>query len=102
MMSTTERNVCCMSTSKLQPPQLKGDKAVANLNDMDEGIEVVGGHDETVTLSVAPPSPQQQVPTQRMLQRASQVLVKYRIQVVVVSTWTETVKLHAGERETTK
>ena len=77
-----------MFTSKLQPSQLEGNEAVANLNDMDKSVEVVRGHNETVALSVAPPSTQQQVPTQRVLQWASQVLIKYGIKVVVISTWT--------------
>lgn len=71
-------------TSELQTPQLEGDQAVANLDDVDQGVEVVRGQDEAVPRGVVAPAAQQQVSTQAVLQRARQVLVEDRVQIVVV------------------
>ena len=46
-------------TSELQPSQLERDETVAQLYDVDEGIEVVWGHDETVALGNVTPPPHQ-------------------------------------------
>lgn len=74
-------------TPELEPPELEGDQAVTHLDHVYEGVEVVGGHDEAVSLLYVTPAPQHQVPTQTVLKGTSQVLVEYRVQVVVVGTW---------------
>jgi len=63
---------------------LECDESIAHLDDMDEGIEVVRCNDEAIALQHAAPAPQQKVSTQTVLQRARQVLVEYRVEVVVV------------------
>lgn len=65
-----------MLTSELQAPELEGDQAVANLNDVHQSVKVVGGEDEAVACVVVSPAPEQQVSTQAVLQRACQVLVE--------------------------
>lgn len=72
-------------TSKLETPQLESNKAVAHLNDMHKCIEIIRCNDETVALQHAAPAAKQQVTTQTVLQRTCQVLVEYRVEVVVVS-----------------
>lgn len=57
-------------TSELQTPQLEGDQAVADLNNVHQSVEVVRGEDETVTRGVVTPATEQQVSTQAVLQRA--------------------------------
>lgn len=74
-------------TPELEPPELEGDQAVTHLDHVYEGVEVVRGHDEAVSLLYVTPAPQHQVPTQTVLKGTSQVLVEYRVQVVVVGTW---------------
>jgi len=54
---------------------------------MDECIEIVRRNDEAVTLQHAAPPAKQQVTTQTVLQRTCEVLVEYRVEVVVVSAW---------------
>lgn len=51
-------------TSELQPPELEGDEAVADLDEVDEGVEVVRSQDETVSGAVVAPSTQHEVPAQ--------------------------------------
>lgn len=43
-------------TSKLQPPKLECNKPVSHLDDMYQGIQIVGGHDKTISLCVVAPS----------------------------------------------
>ena len=52
---------------------------------MHECVEVIRCDDEAIALQYAAPAAKQQVATQTVLQRTCQVLVKYRVQVVVVS-----------------
>lgn len=59
-----------MLTPELKATQLEGDEAVANLDEVHQGIEVVGGQDKAVPGAIVAPAAQHQVPTQRMLQRA--------------------------------
>lgn len=59
-----------MLTSEFQPPQLEGDQAVANLNDVHQCVEVVRGQDEAVARGVVAPAAEQQVPAQAVLQGA--------------------------------
>lgn len=66
-------------TSELQTPELKGDEAVADLNDVHQSVEVVRCQDETVACVVVPPASKQQVSAQAVLQRARQVLVENRV-----------------------
>lgn len=54
-------------TSELQAPQLEGDQAIADLNDVHQCIEVVWGKDETVACAVVAPAAKQQVSTQAVL-----------------------------------
>ena len=72
-------------TSELQAAELEGDQAVADLDEVHQGVEVVGGQDEAVPGAAVPPAAQQEVPAQRVLQRARQVLVEDGVQVVVVT-----------------
>ena len=44
-------------TSELQATELKGDKAIAKLNDVHEGIESVRGENEEISRSDLPPFP---------------------------------------------
>lgn len=53
----------CELTPELQASELESDKAVADLNDVYESIEVVWGQDETVSCAVVTPAAQQKVPT---------------------------------------
>lgn len=57
-----------MLTPELQPPQLEGDQAVADLDNVHQGVEVVGGQDEAVSCGVVSPAAQQQITTQAVLQ----------------------------------
>ena len=83
---TDTRTHACMHThsltSELQAPQLKGDKAIAILNDVHESIEPVGGKDEEVSTGNLPPASQHQVPTQVLLQHPRQVLIVEAVQPV--------------------
>ena len=63
---------------------MERDEAIAHLHDVDESVEVVGRNDETVALQHAAPAAQQQITTQTVLQRPSQMLVEYRVEVVVI------------------
>lgn len=54
-------------TSKFQASELKGDKTIANFDEMDQGIKIVWGQDKTVSCVVITPSSKQQVPTQTVL-----------------------------------
>ena len=71
-------------TSELQPSELKGDEAVADLDEVHQGVQVVGGQDEAVPGAEVAPSAQQEVSTQAVLQGAGKVLVEDGVQVVVV------------------
>lgn len=71
-------------TSELQPSQLKRHQAVADLDEMDESVQVVRGQDEAVSGAEVAPSAQQEVSTQAVLQGAGEVFVEDRVQVVVV------------------
>lgn len=55
-------------TPELKATQLEGDKAIADLNEVHQGVEVVRGQDEAVTGAVVAPAAQHQVPTQCVLQ----------------------------------
>lgn len=74
-------------TSELQASELEGDQAIANLDEVNKGVEVVRGQDEAVPRAVVPPAAQHQVTTQRVLQRARQILIEDGVQVVVVASW---------------
>lgn len=74
-------------TPELQAAQLEGDQAVADLDDVHQRVEVVGGQDEAVARAVVAPAAQQEVPTQAVLQRARQVLVEDGVQVVIVRSY---------------
>lgn len=50
-------------TSKLQTPQLEGNQPIANLDKVDQGIEVVRSQNETVSCTVVAPSTQHKVAT---------------------------------------
>lgn len=63
-------------TSELQSPQLKSHQAVADLDEMDESIQVVGGQDEAVSGAKVAPSTQQEVSTQAVLQGTGEVLIE--------------------------
>lgn len=71
-------------TSELQPSQLKGDQAVADLYKMHQSVQVVRGQDEAVPSAEVAPAAQEEVSTQAVLQGAGKVLVKDRVQIVVI------------------
>lgn len=71
-------------TSELQPTQLEGDQAVANLDEVHKSVQVVGGQDEAVAGAEVAPAAEQQVSAQTVLQRAGQVFVEDGVQIVVV------------------
>lgn len=64
---------------------MESDQAVSDLDEVDQGVEVVGGQDETVPRAVVPPSAQQEVAAQGVLQRSGQVLVEDGVEVAVVA-----------------
>jgi hypothetical protein len=55
-------------TPELKATQLEGDEAIANLDEVHQCIEVVGGQDKAVTRAIVAPAAQHQVPTQCVLQ----------------------------------
>ena len=55
-------------TSEFQPPELKSDEAVSHLDDVHQSVESVGGEDEEVPTGIPAPSPQQEVPTEALLE----------------------------------
>lgn len=71
-------------TSELQPSQLKSHQAVADLDEMDQSVKVVGGQDEAVARAEVAPSAQEEVSAQAVLQGTGEVLIEYRVQIVVV------------------
>ena len=71
-------------TSELQPSQLKGDQAVADLYKVHQSVQVVGGQDEAVAGAEVAPAAQEEVSTQAVLQGAGKVLVEDRVQIVVI------------------
>lgn len=71
-------------TSELQPSELKGDQAVADLDKMHQSVQVVGGQDEAVPRAEVAPSAQEEVSTQAVLQGAGKVLVEDGVQIVVI------------------
>lgn len=73
-------------TSELQTPQLESDQPVADLNEVDQGVEVVGGQNEAVSRIVVSPSAQHEVATEGVLQRARQILIEDGVQVAVITT----------------
>lgn len=73
-------------TSELQPSQLKGDQAVTNLYQVNQSVQVVGGQNETIPGAEVAPAAQEEVSTQAMLQRASEMLIEDGIQIVVIRT----------------
>ena len=74
-----------VGAAELEAADLKGDDAVGHLDDVDQTVEGVGGQDEAVALTHAAPPPETNVAGQRVLEGPGQVLVKYRVEVVVVS-----------------
>lgn len=84
---TTRPHKAPRLTPELKATQLEGDEAIANLDEVHQGVEVVGSQDEAVARPVVAPAAQHQVPTQRVLQRASQVLIENGVEVVVISAW---------------
>lgn len=71
-------------TSELQPSQLKGDEAVADLYEVHQGVQVVGGQDKTIPSAEVSPASQEEVSTQAVLQGASEVLIEDGVQIVVI------------------
>lgn len=65
-MSDNNKDSDCDSdcTSELQTPQLESDQPVADLNQVDQGVEVVRSQNETVSGAVVAPSAQHEVATE--------------------------------------
>ncbi|TNN79510.1 hypothetical protein EYF80_010327 [Liparis tanakae] len=70
VMASTSR--CWQYVPGMEAPQLEGDEPVADLDEVDQGVEVVRGQDEAVSGAVVSPSAQHEVATEGVLQRASQ------------------------------
>lgn len=51
-------------TSELQAPQLESDQPIADLDEVDQRVEVVGRQNETVSGTVVAPSAQHEVATE--------------------------------------
>ena len=75
-----------VSASELQASHLEGAQAVAQLYDVDQAVEVVGGEDKAVSLLDSAPSAKHQVSSKAVLQRPCQVFVEDRVEVVIVCT----------------
>ena len=65
---------------------LESTEAVAEFDDVNETVEIVGGQDEAVALLDGAPPAQHQVAGQAVLQGASEMLVENGVEIVVVST----------------
>ena len=65
---------------------MKSTETVAELDDVDETVEIVRGEDEAVALLDGAPPAQHQVAGQAVLQGASEMLVEDGVEIVVVST----------------
>lgn len=65
---------------------MKGGESVTEFNDVDESVQIVGGHDEAVPLEGVTPPTHRQIPTKAALQGARQMFVEDRVEVVVIST----------------
>ena len=76
-------------TSEFQSPELEGDESVADFYDVHQRVQVVGRQHEAVPGGDGSPAAHHQVPAQAVLQRPRQVLVKDRVQVVIVRTCPE-------------
>lgn len=50
-------------TPELKATQLEGDEAIADLDEVHQGVEVVRGQDKAVAGAVVAPAAQHQVPT---------------------------------------
>lgn len=72
-------------TSELQSSKLKGDETVPNLDQVDEGIEVIRSQNEAVTGAVVAPTAKHQVSTERLLQGPCQVLIEDGVEIVVIT-----------------
>ena len=75
MHAQIEQSKICQNTStkrhrtpELEPSELKRHEAVAELDDVYERIEIVGGHDEAVALCHRPPAAHVEVAAQAVLQ----------------------------------
>ncbi len=63
VMNSESRMESRRFTSELQAPQLERDQPVADLDEVDECVEVVGSQNETVSGAVVAPSAQHEVAT---------------------------------------
>lgn len=63
-------------TSELQSSELEGDEAIADLDEVNESIEVIRRQDKAVSGAVVSPAAQLQISTQRVLERTRQMLIE--------------------------
>lgn len=70
--------------AKLQAAQLKRHEAVAQLDHVDETVEIVGGQEKAVALLDGAPAAEGQIAVEAVLKRAGQLLVEDGVEVVVV------------------
>lgn len=74
-------------TSEFQSSKLKGDKTIADFNQVHKSIEIIWSQNKAIAGAVVTPSPKDQVSTEGLLQGPCQVLVKNGIEVVVIVPW---------------
>lgn len=74
-------------TSEFQSSQLKGDKAIANFNQVNESIEVIWSQNKAIARAVVAPPAKDEVSTEGLLERPCQVLIKDGIEVVAIAPW---------------
>lgn len=75
-----------IGASEFQTTDLEGHKAVADLDDVDEAVQVVTGQDEKVPVRHVTPFAQSDVTTETLLEGMRQVLVEDGVEVIVVIT----------------
>jgi len=64
---------------------LKGDKAIADFNQVNESIEVIRSQNKAITRAVVAPPAKDEVSTEGLLERPCQVLIKDGIEVVAIA-----------------
>lgn len=82
-------------TSEFQSSKLKGDKAIADFNQVNESIEVIRSQNKAIARAVVAPPAEDEVSTERLLERPCQVLIKDGIEVVAIAPWRHDKKQYA-------
>ena len=64
---------------------MKGDEAIADFNQVNESIEVIRSQNKAIARAVVAPPAEDEVSTERLLERPCQVLIKDGIEVVAIA-----------------